>query len=103
LDAILCGVAANALVDDAVLIPFRVEISLEIVGVAFAGLGAVARGEAVAETDDQGTLVVDCCCRRLWSGKRGFGCGGRFGGVWLIGLLSRVIGAAAEEGKGHDR
>src|SRR5467141_1890176 len=49
LDAVLRGVAADALVDDAVLIPFRVEISLEIVWVAFAGLGAVARGEAVAE------------------------------------------------------
>ena len=58
-DAILGGVAADALVDDPVFVALCVEIGLEVVGVAFAGVGAVAGGEAVAEADDQRPLVVD--------------------------------------------
>lgn len=73
-DAVLGGVAADAFVDDAVVITLCIEVGLEIVGVAFAEFGAVAGGETVAEADDEGALVIDGCWRRRRLG------GGRFGG-----------------------
>lgn len=56
-EAVLGGVAADALVDDAVGEVVGVEIFLEIVGVALAGVGAVAGGEGVAEADEEGAFV----------------------------------------------
>ena len=103
LDAIFGGVAADALVGDAIVIAFRVEISLEIVGVAFAGFGAVAGGEAVAEADDQWALVVDRCWRRVWSWKGGSGGGNRSAGVGLFHFFCCVIGPAGEEEERQDR
>ena len=71
-EAVLGGVAADAFVDDAVVVTGLVQVALEEVGVAFAGLGAVAGGEGVAEADEFGTAV---------GGERGVGCiGGGVGG-----------------------
>ena len=56
-DAVFGGVSADAFVDDAVVIASGVERGLEVVGIALAGVGAVAFGEAVAETDDERTGV----------------------------------------------
>ncbi len=70
LDAVFGGVAADAEVDDAVFVALLVEIGLEVVGVALAGVGAEAGGEGVAEADDEGTVVVGVG-----------GCGGRRRGV----------------------
>ena len=56
-DAVLGGVSADALVDDAVVIASGVERGLQVVGIALADFGAVSFGEAVAETDDQGAGV----------------------------------------------
>lgn len=56
-DAIFGSVAANAFVDDAVGIAMLVKIGLEIVGIALAGIGAVACGEAVAEADEKGPRI----------------------------------------------
>jgi hypothetical protein len=44
LDSVLGGVAADAFVDDAVMIARGVEVGLEIVGIALAGVGAEAGG-----------------------------------------------------------
>ena len=44
LDSVLGGVAADALVDYAVVIAGGVEIGLEVVGIALAGVGAEAGG-----------------------------------------------------------
>jgi len=57
LEAVLGGVAADALVDDTVGEVVGVEVFLEIVGVALAGIGAMAGGEGVAEADEEGALV----------------------------------------------
>ena len=75
LDAVFGGVAADALIDDAIVIAPGVEVGLEIVGITFAEFGAVACGEAVAETDDDGTLVVDDGGRDWRGGEGSFGCG----------------------------
>ena len=79
LDAVFGGVAADALVDDAVVIAGGVEVGLEVVGIALAGVGAEAGGEGVSEADDEGAVVVD------WGGSDG--CGGQWGGVGEVGLV----------------
>lgn len=61
-EAVLGGVAADALVDDVVGEAALVEIFLKEVGVAFAGVGAEAGGEGVAEADEDGAGVSCCRC-----------------------------------------
>ena len=65
-DAVFGGVSADALVDDAVVVAEGVEVGLEVVGIALAGLGSVAGGETVAEADDEGAMIGRCglhrCC-----------------------------------------
>ena len=78
-DAVLGGVAADAFVDDAVVEAAGVEVALEVVGVALAGVGAVACGEGVAEAGDDGTGVG-------W----GHGRGGR-GRGWLGSFDGGVV------------
>jgi hypothetical protein len=63
LEAVLGGVAADALIVDAVVEVAAVEGGLEVVGVALAGIGASSRSERVAEADQDGA----------WVGGRGFG------------------------------
>ena len=67
LDAVLGGVATDALIDDAVSVTALVEITLQEVGVAFPRFGAEAGSKAVTEADDDGASVV------------------REGGVWRVG------------------
>lgn len=69
-DTVFGGIAADALVDDTVLVAEGVEVGLEVVGVALAGVGAVAGGETVAETDQEGSCVV---CSIRGSGLCGYG------------------------------
>ena len=71
-DAVFGGVAADALVDDAVVEAAGAEVTLEVVGIALAGVGAVAFGEGVAEADDEWTGVG-------WSVGHGDGFRGRLG------------------------
>lgn len=73
-----------------------VEVSLQEVGIAFAEFGAVAGGKAVAETNDDGTRVVDCC-GGLLRGRRCFRSGNWLIGHRLVDLLCEVIVAAACE------
>ena len=56
IDAVLGGVAANAGVDDAVVVAAGVEVMLERCGPCLAGDEAVASGDAVSIADDGGTL-----------------------------------------------
>ena len=58
LDAVLGGVAADALIVDAVVDVEAVEGGLQVVGVALSGIDAGAGGQAVAEADEQGAVVV---------------------------------------------
>ena len=104
-DAVLGCVAADALIDDAVVVTLCIEVGLEEVGVAFAEVGTVAGGEAVAETDDEGALVVDGCGRRggCRSFRRRFRRGDCFGRVHTCLRLCGVIGMAAEERKCQGR
>ena len=62
LDAVLGGVAADALVVDAVADVALVEEGLEVVGIALAGADAGAGGEAVAEADQDGAVVCVRSC-----------------------------------------
>ena len=57
LEGVLGGVAADALVVDAVVDVALVEGGLEVVGVALARAGASSGGERVAETDEEGAMV----------------------------------------------
>ena len=57
LQTIFGCVAADALVDDAIMIAALIEVRLEIVRIALAGIGAGARGEAVAKADEKGPGV----------------------------------------------
>ncbi len=77
LDAVLGGVAADALVVDAVVEVEVVEVGLEVVGVALAGADAAAGGEAIAEADEDGAVVVglgfgarDCGAGAGWARSR---------------------------------
>ena len=74
-EAVLGGVAADAGVDDVVVVALGVEVALEVVGIALAGIDAVAGGEAVAEADDDGPAVVPA-------------------GVELAGWAARIVHAA---------
>ena len=100
-EAVFCGVAADAFVDDAIFVTGVVQISLEDVGIALAGFGAVAGGEGVAEADELGPVIGgDGGIRRVGGGVGGGGKDGRgvgFTGGHLIGGLRRhgLIGAAA--------
>ena len=69
LEAVLSGVAADALIVDAVVDVALVEGGLQIVWVALAGAGTSSGGEAVAETDEEGAAV------RGGGFGRGFGLG----------------------------
>jgi len=51
------GVSADAGVDDAVVVAEAVQVLLEELGVALAGLGSVACGEAVSEGYDAGARI----------------------------------------------
>ena len=76
LEAIFGGVAADAGVDDVVVVAVGVEEALEVVGVGLAEIGAQAGGERVAEADDERT-GVDGRGRGLRWCRRG-NRGGRF-------------------------
>jgi len=69
-EAVLGGVAADAGVDYAGVVAFGVEVALEVVGVGLAEVGAVARGERVAETEEDGAGIGGRCA---WRGVRGWG------------------------------
>ncbi len=88
LNAIFGGVAADALVDDAVVVAASVEIRLKVVGIALAGVCSETGGEAVAEAD-QDRAVVRFAGRR-WSGGLGLwlGSGGR---IACCGLLRGLV------------
>ena len=101
-DAILGGVAADAGVDDAVLVSGVVEVFLEEVGVALAGVSAEAGGEAVSEADKEGTFVLgdgggggvggggaEGLAPTEADGGSGFGTGGAGGGVLVEATLLR--------------
>lgn len=98
-DAVLGGVAADAGVNDAVFVSGVVEVLLEKVGVALAGVGTEAGGEAVAEADEQGAAVFGD------GGGRGVGGGGAEGfaltkadgggGFWTGGAGCGVLVEAA--------
>ena len=60
IEAVFRGVSADALVDDVVAKAASVEVFLEVVGVALAGIGSVAGGEAIAEADQEGATVSRC-------------------------------------------
>ena len=83
LDAVFGGVAADAFVDDAVVVAAGVEIGLEIVGIALAGIGSVAGGEAVAEADEQRASVWFSS----WRAAGGFGL--RLGD-WVLNRTCRM-------------
>ncbi len=65
-EAVLGGVAGDAVVDDVIAKALGVEVALKVVGVGLAVVGAVACGEGVAEADDEGTGVGGC--RRVVDG-----------------------------------
>ncbi len=69
-EAVLGGVAADAGVEDVVVVAVGVEEALEVVGVGLAEVGAEAGGERVAETDDE-------VLRGVLRGRRGALRGGR--------------------------
>ena len=94
LNAVLGGGAADAEVDDAVFVALPVEIGLEVVGVALAGVGAIAGGEGVAEADEERAMVVRVDGRRVrrrWGRIRGRRL---VGGDGLRLVCSRVLGRA---------
>ena len=68
-DAVLGGVAADALVVDAVADVALVEQGLEVVRVALAGIDAATGGQAIAEADQDGAMV----CVRGWGLDFGLG------------------------------
>jgi len=104
-DSVLGGVAADALVDDAVVEAFAIEVLLEEVGVALAFVGSVAGGERIAEADEERTFVGSGI--GFGRGRAGgFGGAGRFFGGYgggsrsLIHIrrsLGRGVGLAAVE------
>jgi hypothetical protein len=53
-DAVFGGVAADARIDDFVVVAATVEVGLEIVGIGLAGSDAIAGGDAVSEAGDNG-------------------------------------------------
>jgi len=65
-ETVLGGVAADALIDDVVVEAEGVEVFLEEVGIAFAGVGAEAGGEGVAEADEDGAVVGGGGCGGGW-------------------------------------
>ena len=93
-EAVLGGVAADAGVDDVVVVAPSVEVALELVGVGLAEVGAEAGGERVAETDDQGTGVGGRGCGLRWRGR------GNRGGRFHV-IVCRL--AAGEEEAGGER
>ncbi len=76
-EAVLGGVAADAGVDDVVVVAAGVEELLEDIGVGLAGVGAEAGGEGVAEADDE---VLRGRREALRGGLLRWGRGGRGGG-----------------------
>lgn len=74
LDAVFGGVAADAFVDDAIVVAASVEVGLEIVGIALAEVCSGTGSEAVAETDQDGAIIW------FWSGRWSGGLGTRLGG-----------------------
>ncbi len=96
-EAVLGGVAADAGVDDVVVVALGVEQALELVGVGLADVGAEAGGEGVAEADDEVLRGRRGALRDWFSG--GGGRGNRGGGFRVI--VCRL--AAGEEEAGGER
>ena len=105
-EAVLGGVAADAGVDDVVVVALGVEEALEVVGIGLAEVGAVAGGERVAEADEvlrgrRGALRGGGVRgRRGWSGC-GDGGGGRGFGVAACGLATGEAEAGGERGQSN--
>ncbi len=78
-DSVFGGVSTDPLIDHLVAIALRVQILLQVIGIAVARVGAEAGGEAVAESDDHRPPVG----RRCW-----------FAGRRLRSRRFRSIGAA---------
>jgi hypothetical protein len=57
---ILCGVAADACVDHVIMKACRIEILLQKIGIAVAGISSIAGGEAVAKGNDDWAVVMWC-------------------------------------------
>ena len=72
LNSVLGGVSADALIVDAVANVEMVQVGLKIIGIALAGIGASAGGQAIAKADEDGAMIRGV----------GFGLGG--GGVEIV-------------------
>ncbi len=92
-EAVLGGVAADAGVDDVVVVALGVEEALEVVGIGLAEVGAVAGGERVAEADEacaescadgEGLCVVGC-------GEVGCGVGDEGTGAACVGEGTEAV------------
>ena len=95
-EAILGGVAADALVDDAVVIAVCGRGPSGGSPGSFRRVGAVAGGEAVAEADDERAIVVGVAAAGFATADAGCGRSGRLGrGCGCDGNVSRRAGAAA--------
>jgi hypothetical protein len=72
-DAVLRRVAADAGIRHAIVKAFGVEILLKKIGITVAGIGTVARSQAVAEGNDDRAIVTGLSCRlrRYGTGCRG--------------------------------
>lgn len=70
IDAVLGGVTADARIDDAILKSKCVEIFLQRIGVALAGIGAETSGETITKGDDDRASVR--CVRSGGEGLRTF-------------------------------
>jgi hypothetical protein len=99
-EAVLGGVAADAGVDDVVVVAAGVEELLEDVGVGLAGVGAEAGGEGVSEADDEVLRGRRGASRggllRRWRGGRGSG-----RGRWVFCVVRNVFTASAGEADGE--
>src|ERR1700742_2978723 len=56
--AIFCSVAANACIDYVIMEAFCVEILLQKIGIAVAGISSIAGGETVAKGNDRRAIVM---------------------------------------------
>ena len=96
-DAVFGGIAADSGVDDAVMVAAIVEVGLQVVRVAATGIDAVAGGNAVSETDDDGKMARAAgngagrrCVQN--SGQRNQGGSGREAAIHSFSLAMRASG-----------
>ena len=100
IEAVLGGVAGDAGVDDVVTKSLGVEEALEVVGVGLAVVGAIAGGEGVAETEEEGARVGGG--GRIVDGQRGRGRGRRGDRRGGLGVAACEL-ASSDAKAGGDR